>query len=234
MRIIAALMTALVLSFGLSALAESFPDVDAKIANYETAMASMEDEFAQAPADATSIVWVQAKLAHMFKVDQYMRHFWMDHLQEYDGAKLEYFMLTFKPHFEGLDRRCTADIQELLKIYNWFSISTFGAIADDQAWLIVQHADLQPEFQRMVLARLEKLYPSGETKPANYAYLYDRVATNAPTPGQLQRYGTQGKCVGVALWEPNPIEDPDKVDERRATVGLEPMSEYKKHFTQCK
>jgi len=234
MRLVAALITALVLSFGLSALAESFPDVDVQIANYESAVASMDAEFAETPADSSSVVWVQSKLAHMFKIDQYMRYFWIDHLKELDGAKLEYFKLAFIPRFKEMDRRCTADIQELLKIYNWFTISTFGAAADNQAWLVVQHADLQPEFQKMVLARLEKLYPIGETKPSNYAYLYDRVATNAPTPGQLQRYGTQGRCVGPALWEPNPIENPEKVDERRASVGLGTMAEYKKLFTHCK
>jgi hypothetical protein len=234
MRFISAFMTALVLCFGLSVFAQSFPAIDREIIRYDTAIASKEAAFARTPSDVHSVSWVKAKLAHMFDIDQYMRNFWREKLNRYEGAELKYFQLAFLSRFEKMDRQCTADIQELLKIYDWFKISVFGAVADDQAWLIVQHADLQPEFQKSVLVLLERLYPLGETKPANYAYLYDRVATNAPTPGQLQRYGTQGKCVGPGQWEPNPIEIPEKVDERRASVGLGTMAEYKKAFTFCK
>lgn len=234
MRLVSALMTALVLCFGLSVFAQSFPAIDREIVRYDTTLASKEAAFARTPMDVNSIAWVKAKLAHMFDIDQYMRKFWMERLNRYEGAELQYFQVAFMPRFNEMDRRCTADIQDLLKIYDWFKISVFGVAGDMQAWLIVQHADLQPEFQKMVLSRLEKLYPIGETSRANYAYLYDRVATNAPNPGQLQRYGTQGKCVGPGLWEPNPIEDPDNVDQRRALMGLETMAEYKKNFSSCK
>jgi len=234
MRFVSAFMTALVLCFGISVFAQSFPTIDREIVRYETAIAAKEAAFARKPSDDNSISWVKAKLAHMFDIDQHMRKFWMEKISRYTGAELAYFQSAFLPRFEDMDRRCTADVQKLLNIYDWFTISRFGKVADDQGWLIVQHADQQPEFQKLILSRLEKLYPLEETSRSNYAYLYDRVATNAPNPGQLQRYGTQGKCVGPALWEPNPIEDPDKVDERRASMGLGPMSEYKKLFTHCK
>jgi hypothetical protein len=96
---------------------------------------------------------------------------------------------------------------------------------------------MDPPFQRQVLAILEPLAAKGETNPKNYAYLYDRVASSFQNPAErkLQRYGTQGQCTGPGTWEPLPVENPDKLDERRAAIGLPPMAEYKKLFvTQCK
>ena len=77
---------------------------------------------------------------------------------------------------------------------------------------------------------LEALLPSKEVVPQAYALLYDRVAT---ADKRLQRYGTQGRCVGEATWEPLPVEDPDHLDERRAKVGLGPEADYKKLFPYC-
>ena len=121
--------------------------------------------------------------------------------------------------------------------YSWFTISEWGKAADGNAWLLVQHADHDREFQQDILAKLEKLYPIGETRPDHYAYLYDRVATAFQDPAKrtLQRYGTQGKCIGPGKWEPFPIEDPDQVDARRASVGLPPLAEYIERFKDiCK
>ena len=109
-----------------------------------------------------------------------------------------------------------------MKIYPWFTISEFGLEGNQNAWLLVQHADHDPPFQRQVLTILEPLAAKGETNPKKYAYLYDRVASSFAEPKErkLQRYGTQGMCSGPGTWEPLPVEDPDKLDERRAAIGL--------------
>jgi hypothetical protein len=59
----------------------------------------------------------------------------------------------------------------------------------------------------------------GQARPDSYAYLYDRVAVAEQRP---QRYGSQYGADGT----PEPIEDPDHVDERRKAVGLDTMAEY--------
>ena len=46
---------------------------------------------------------------------------------------------------------------------------------------------------------------------------------------RMQVYGTQFTA-GRSGPEPQPIEDPEGVDERRAAVGLEPLAEYQEHF----
>lgn len=137
-----------------------------------------------------------------------------------------YFEKTLRKKL-AVDNEHTSELKELLNEYNWFIISKFGKEADSNGWLLIQHQDHDIKFQKMVLKRLEKLYPLGETSKENYAYLYDRIKVNE---NKLQKYGTQGRCVGVGLWEPSPLVDAKRVDEFRKDVGLGLMSEYKKSF----
>ena len=44
--------------------------------------------------------------------------------------------------------------------------------------------------------------------------------------GRPQRYGTQVGDVQDGEPVPWPIEEPNRVDERRAEIGLPPLSEY--------
>ena len=102
-------------------------------------------------------------------------------------------------------------------------ISEVGAEASKRLWLLVQHADHDPAFQREVLALMRPLVDPGEVAGANVAYLTDRVRVAA---GEPQVYGTQ-----YVRWEghdpvPFPIEDPDRVDERRASLGMGTLAEY--------
>ncbi len=214
-------------------MASPYPKVDADLATYDQTIVKMKSEFAVTTANPKDKEWVKAKLDFMFNIDQYMRNYWNTPFkQKYNEAETQYFNEHFYPKHAGLDSENTKELKELLKIYDWFKISEFGVKADNQAWLIVQHADLEIQFQKDVLLILEKLYPLKETKPSNYAYLYDRVAcsSNDPTQQKLQRYGTQGKCVGPAKWEPHPMEDPENVDKRRAEMGLDTMAEYQLMF----
>jgi hypothetical protein len=122
----------------------------------------------------------------------------------------------------AIDCDDTRWLQAQMREIGWFDIPTYGRDADKNAWLLVQHADRNKEFQRSTLAYLEAL-PPGKTDPRNLAYLTDRVATGQQRP---QRFGTQGSCKPEGGWRPFAIEDADQVDERRATAGLPPLAEY--------
>jgi hypothetical protein len=116
----------------------------------------------------------------------------------------------------------TAWLRGQLEEIGWFDIPTYGAQADKDAWLLVQHADRDREFQRDTLAYLQQL-PTGQTDPTNLAYLWDRVASGE---GRPQRYGTQGQCQPDGTWTPNDVEDFDRLDERRASLKLAPIAEH--------
>jgi hypothetical protein len=127
-----------------------------------------------------------------------------------------------------VDEANTQWLKAQLGSSGWFTISKYGEEADSAAWLLVQHADRDTAFQNDVLRILTSLVGRKETSPANYAYLYDRVAVNSKRP---QRYGTQGRCAESGIWEPRPIEDPSRLNERRAAIGLEPQAAYSARFT---
>jgi hypothetical protein len=220
----------LVLFGAATSLADSFPKVDADLAEYDAAIETMKAAFSSTPEDAASKDWIAKKLQHMVDIDQHMRKAAMSipHERQYTEAEQKYFWSQFMNRFLDLDRQNTADLKSLLKTHSWFTISKFGKKCDNNAWLLVQHADHDPDFQKEILTKLEKLYLTGETRPQNYAYLFDRVALSSSDPSkrQPQRYGTQGHCVAPGKWEPFPIEDEANVDTRRAEVGLPPLAAY--------
>jgi hypothetical protein len=63
----------------------------------------------------------------------------------------------------------------------------------------------------------------------NLAYLTDRIRT---FEGKPQVYGTQGQTNSDGFIIPFPIEDEEHVDERRQSIGLEPIAEYFKSMNE--
>lgn len=117
-------------------------------------------------------------------------------------------------------------LKGVLRAGTWPGRSLVGQDGSGAAWLIAQHADHDPAFQRECLELLEEAVARGEASHGNLAYLTDRVLLKERG---RQRYGTQFTH-GAGGPEPLPLEDPERVDELRANVGLPPLSEYAKGF----
>jgi hypothetical protein len=99
-----------------------------------------------------------------------------------------------------------------------------GQESSHHFWLIIQHCDGDPEFQERVLSAMEVQVKRGNADAKNYAYLRDRVLVNT---GQLQIYGTQMQLNGDSTsFEPKPLIEPEKTNDRRQEVGLGPIDEY--------
>ncbi len=138
------------------------------------------------------------------------------------GARLAW-VEGVETRIDTANRAHTDTVRALIDRHGWFDIGRFGAIADQDGWILVQHADHDPGFQQEVLDILADRVEAGQSDPARYAYLYDRVQAQA---GQPQRYGTQGRCVAKGAWEPLPLELPEYVDRLRAEVGLGTLKAY--------
>lgn len=110
----------------------------------------------------------------------------------------------------------------------WYRISTSGERASGAAWLMAQHADRDRDFQHHVLALMEPLVATGEVTRGNYAYLWDRLAVSEDRP---QRYGTQGRCTAPGRWEPNTLEDADRVEALREEADIGSLIEYQTHMS---
>ncbi|MEM7247960.1 MAG: DUF6624 domain-containing protein [Acidobacteriota bacterium] len=130
------------------------------------------------------------------------------------------------PELEGrtagdVDAAHTARMKEIVATHGWPGKSLVGRDGAFAAWLLVQHADQDPAFQRRCL-ELMREQPEGQVEPRNLAYLTDRVHVNE---GLEQVYGTQFWTVDGEL-VPRPIVAPAGVDARRSSVGLGTLAEY--------
>ncbi|OGN07089.1 MAG: hypothetical protein A2669_02280 [Candidatus Yanofskybacteria bacterium RIFCSPHIGHO2_01_FULL_48_25b] len=117
----------------------------------------------------------------------------------------------------------TNRMREIVEKIRWPTISKVGESVSNMAWLLVQHADHDVEFQKMALELMKAVAP-GDVSKRNIAYLEDRVRVNADQP---QLYGTQFSGETRETYEPKPIEDPERVDERRKEMGMETLGEYR-------
>jgi hypothetical protein len=124
--------------------------------------------------------------------------------------------------WQSVDDGNTRWLADLLARRGWPGRTLVGGEAAQAAWLLAQHADRDPVQQRAFLDALRAAVSRGEAPAAHLAYLEDRVRVNA---GQSQLYGTQFTVTGGTL-RPHPIEDPGRLDERRAQAGLEPFADY--------
>jgi hypothetical protein len=135
---------------------------------------------------------------------------------------------TDKPDQEAMDAlreidtKTTARMKAIIAKHGWPGKKLVGADGASAAWLLVQHADLDVEFQKQCLALIEKAVAANDAEPRDYAYLYDRVAVADKRP---QRFGTQ-----FMNGDPQPIEDAANVDARRRSVGLGTMAEYREQM----
>jgi uncharacterized protein DUF6624 len=123
-----------------------------------------------------------------------------------------------------IDRKTTARMKEIIDKHGWPGKSLVGDDGAHSAWLLVQHADKDREFQKRCLALLERAVKAREASAADLAYLTDRVRVGE---NKKQVYGTQFRLVD-GKWQPFPIEDEENVDERRKEVGLSTLAEYRK------
>lgn len=170
---------------------------------------------------------VKKILEKMVDIDQYVRNEPFSTKYNYNKEERDYFFTKILKLWSDIDKFNTELLKIYIKEWGWFKISIFDKKTEQNAWLLVQHADHDLSFQKNVIVILEKLLKESETSPQNYAYLTDRISIKEK---QTQLYGTQGECIGKGVWKPFTIENEIEVDKRRESVGLPSMEIYKKMF----
>lgn len=120
-----------------------------------------------------------------------------------------------------VDARNLTRFKQIVAAYGFPDATQVGSDGFGAAWLLVQHADRDPAFQQEMLElMIERNLIEGE----QLAMLTDRVLR---AQGKPQRYGSQfteeaGRQV------PQPIEEPvERLDERRAAMGMMPFADYR-------
>ena len=113
-------------------------------------------------------------------------------------------------------------LRELVEAHGWPRSSEVGPEAAEAAFLIVQHTPFE-EWQRSMLAHVERAVHAGEQDAQDYAMLYDRVQRKL---GHPQRYGTQLSSTDDGRLRLDSLENPEAVDSLRAELGMPPLEEY--------
>jgi Sulfotransferase family len=119
-----------------------------------------------------------------------------------------------------MDSDNSAWLKAMQEQIGWPGHTLVGEEAAHAAWLLAQHADLNPALQRRCLALLAQAVERGEASPIDLAHLTDRVLLAS---GEPQLYGTQ-LDVSEGRFVPARLRDPDSVNARRAAVGLDPIA----------
>jgi len=122
------------------------------------------------------------------------------------------------------DSICLRRIVIILDEYGWLGKTSVGNKANQAIWLVIQHANL--ETQEKYLPILKESVEKGESEGWHQAFLEDRIQMRN---NKKQIYGSQ------ATWDETtgkmkiyPIQNANHVNERRKTIGLEPIEEYAK------
>jgi hypothetical protein len=121
-----------------------------------------------------------------------------------------------------VDQKTGVALREILAQHGVPAASEVGVEASRNFVVLVQHQP--PELLQQVLPQLENRMREGEANPSDYAMMFDRARVQQKQP---QRYGENFECGSDGRLEPSPVEAPETLDARRASVGLLPMRLYK-------
>jgi hypothetical protein len=126
----------------------------------------------------------------------------------------------YNEEMAALHREHNIRLREILEVHGWPGHSLAGEEGCSAAWLLLQHAILDPPLMREARSLLEQAVQKGDAPPSHLGYLVDRIRTLEGLP---QIYGTQHDWDDSGDLSPLPIEQPGGVDQRRASLGLESL-----------
>jgi hypothetical protein len=164
------------------------------------------------------------ELEEMVQVDQIAAYIPQGKYKEYTREQWDNFKdSVFTTH--------KVRIESMFNKYGFLGYNKVGKAGSNHFWLLVQHCDKYPEFQKKVLQLMDKEVKRGNADSNNYAYLYDRVKVNA---GEKQLFGTQvtyeTETTGRAIPKIG-LVDSINVDKLRKEYGLEPLKDYLNEMT---
>lgn len=113
-------------------------------------------------------------------------------------------------------------VMKILDEYGWLGADKVGSTGNSTLFLVIQHSDLAVQVKYLPMMR--EAVANGNAAGSQLALLEDRVLLRQ---GKKQIYGSQiGRNQKTEKYYVQPLEDPDNVDKRRASMGLQPLASY--------
>ncbi|MEM7365007.1 MAG: DUF6624 domain-containing protein [Pseudomonadota bacterium] len=128
----------------------------------------------------------------------------------------------YHPVLKALHQSHKEALGAIIEDIGWPTISSVGQKASEAAWLVAQHAVLDTEFMSRCADLMEIELANDDIEGWQLAFLRDRILTMSDQP---QIYGTQFDEDEEGWPVPFPILDPETVNERRRSLGLNTLEE---------
>ncbi len=140
-------------------------------------------------------------------------------------AKYGWKSKEMQDHWKIINEKDSINLIKVCKIldtHGWIGPDIVGRQGSSAIFLVIQHADLP--IQEKYLPLMREAVKKNKAQGSSLALLEDRVALRQ---GKRQIYGSQvGRDDESGQHYVLPLEDPDNVDIRRASVGLPPLADY--------
>lgn len=164
------------------------------------------------PANRLSLDEIRLELEAMFDEDRELVH----------AAYSEHLDDTTITTIREIDRAHAERLKEIVEHIGWPTRDLVGLKATQAAYMVLQHAGHDVEFQNRCLTLMVDQVKQGKLPASYLALLTDRIRVFQDKP---QVFGTQmtmaRNAMGIMVPTPTvPIEDPDHLNDRRALMGM--------------
>lgn len=165
-----------------------------------------------------------AKLDTIYQLDQSYRRQIGEIEGEYGRDSEE-----MKAHWKLIQETDSINLIKIKKILDergWLSSKVIGGQGNSTLFLVIQHSDLETQLKYLPMMR--EAVKTGNASASSLALLEDRVSLRQ---GKRQIYGSQiGRDLETGEYYVSPLIEPEKVNERRAEVGLGTIEDYIKNW----
>lgn len=127
---------------------------------------------------------------------------------------------TYHPELEKIHLSNAHKLSALIEKWGFPVLSNAGEQGVRLSWLIIQHAISWPDFMRDSVIQMRLAAAQNDYILELLAYTDDRIAY---FEGRPQLYGTNMDWID-GEFKRTPVEDIEKLDARRKSLGLPPVS----------
>ncbi|MCT4297138.1 hypothetical protein HZP23_07510 [Elizabethkingia anophelis] len=163
---------------------------------------------------------IRLKLLDVQNKDQSIRLIYQELKKTYtDDSDL---VKSASEKMKKIDLESVDIVAKIIDKYGWLGKDKIGKEANETLFLGIQHID-DLVVQSKYLPAIKDAVKKGNAEPWHLAFLTDRILMNQ---GKKQIYGTQK----IITKNPEtsyiiPLENPEKVDELRKEIGLDPLND---------